>query len=185
MSKKKFNETKFGQFCKKVSKTIPDIASDVLEIATSGNPIGVAMGKVSDLLQEKSEKDEKAKEALKELQENYLQWELEVYRAEVDDRSRASEMYAKDNNMANHVAKSIIGKNLNIIFALIGVDALVLYAALFIVDDKTLAVSCGTTLGTLVGTVIGSLLQERNQVVGFFFGKGFKRQTSNLTKDAN
>jgi hypothetical protein len=172
--KRKFNETGFGKFCKNIASDIPSLAGDILEIATSGNPIGAAIGKVSNLLQGQAEGNNVAKTALAELQRKKMDWELEVYRAESTDRARASKSYMVKNKMADNIAESIIKKNLLFIALLLIFNILFNFLSTVFIDDKTIAVSIGSTIATAIGTVVGSLLQERNQVVGFFFGSSLK-----------
>lgn len=175
-NKKPFGETGFGQFCKNIAKDIPSLASDVLEIATSGNPVMATMDKVGDLLRGKSDQDHKAKVALVELENNKRQWELEVYRLESDDRARATQSYMAKGDMADEIAKSIIKRNLLYIAVLLIFNILFNFVSTLVIEDKTLAVSIGSTIATAIGTVVGSLLQERNQVVGFFFGSSLKNK---------
>lgn len=173
-NKKKFASTGFGQFCKKVASNVPDIAGDILEIATSGNPIGTTIGKVSDLLKEKADKDIAARQALVQLEANKKDWELEVYKAESADRARATQSYMTKGDKADEIATSIIKYNLVYIALLLIFNIAFNFVSTLIIDDKTLAVSIGSTIATAIGTVVGSLLQERNQVVGFFFGSSLK-----------
>ncbi len=172
--KKKFNETGFGQFCKMVVSNVPDIAGDVMDIATSGNPVGTTIGKVAELLKGKAEQDEKAKAALVELEAKRKDWELEVYKAESNDRARATESYMAKGAMADEIARSIIKRNLVYIAVLLCFNILFNFISTMLIEDKTIAVSIGSTIATAIGTVVGSLLQERNQVVGFFFGSSLK-----------
>lgn len=174
--KRKFNETGFGQFCKSITKDIPSIAGDVFEIATSSNPIGTTIGKVTELLKGEAEKNNTAKIALAELQRNQLDWELETYRAESLDRERASKSYVQRSEMADRIAENIISRNLLFIAILLGFNIAFNVLSTIFIDDKTIAVSIGSTIATAIGTVIGSMLQERNQVVGFFFGSSLKNK---------
>jgi hypothetical protein len=184
--KKKFKETGFGKFLNKVIKKVPTIAGDVLEVATSGNPVKTAISKVGDLLKGSSESDEKAKELLEEFERFKLSWEKEMYELdiklfsmEVEDRKSARDKYINsDTTVADKLAVSIMGRNIVFIFCLIAFQILFsVGTVLFLlnqVEDLQVAVTIGTSLGSViggaVGTVVGSLLQERNSVVGFHFG---------------
>ncbi|RCW29667.1 hypothetical protein [Marinilabilia salmonicolor] len=176
----------FKQFCAEVVQKVPSIATDIFEIATSPNPAGVAISKVSDLLKSKAEKDEKARLALDELQQYQMEWEkemyaldIEAYKTEVSDRAGARQKYIDaDKASADAIGQQIIGRNLTYIFILLLVQVAVTISSVFLasgfIEDKQTAVTIGSSLGSVVGaaigTVIGSLLQERNQVVGFHFG---------------
>lgn len=178
--KRRFKETGFGKFCKTIANDIPSIAGDVLEIATSGNPIGTTIAKVGELLQGQADKNTLAKTALAELERKTQDWELEVYRAESEDRARASKSYLDKNEMADNIAESIIKKNLLFIALLLIFNILFNFLSTILIEDKTIAVSIGATIATAIGTVVGSLLQERNQVVGFFFGSSLKSKEFNV-----
>lgn len=184
--KKKFKETGFGKFIGKIAKSVPGIAGDVLDIVTSPNPIGEGIEKVSQLLKGKAAKEAEAQILLNELEANRMQWEKEMmslniqaFGIEVSDRKRASKMYANtDHTMTNDVAKSIMGRNLTFVFALVlcnvifSIGAVVL--AIQVIPEKETAVAVGTGLGTSIGSVIGyvvaKLLEERSQVTAFCFG---------------
>ena len=183
---KKFKETGFGKFLNKVIKKVPSIAGDVLEVATSGNPIGAAIEKVGDLLKGKSESEEEAKELLQEFERYKLNWEKEMYELqiksfslEVEDRKDARNKYINsDTTVADKLAISIMKRNIVFIFTLIAFQIVFsVGTVLFLlnqVEDLQIAVTIGTSLGSVIGgaigTVVGSLLQERNSIVGFHFG---------------
>lgn len=191
--KKKFKETGFGKFIGKVIGAVPDIAGDVLEIATSGNPIKTTIDKVGELLQ--GENHPKAKALALELEQSKINWEKELYQLdikafsfEVEDRKRASEQYIKTSHeIADKLALSIMNRNLVFIIALVLCQIVATVGCVFLLlkqlSDMQTAVTIGTSLGsvigTAVGTIIGSLLQERNSVVGFHFGSSVERSHSN------
>lgn len=191
MAKKAFKETGFGKFVNKVIATVPSIAGDVFEIATSGNPVGTVISKVSGLLKKESEVSDQAAVFHQELEMNKKDWEVEMYKLdiqafsqEVEDRKRASEQYIKTNHeIADKLALSIMNRNIIYIAALIFCQIIVTVVAVLVlirmVDELQVAVTIGTSLGgvigTAVGTVVGSLLQERNSVVGFHFGASVER----------
>lgn len=172
--KKEIKQTGFGQFLTKIAKDIPSLALDVVDIATSGKPVSAAINMIAQKLTREDVDFEKAQVALQEIAAKRKEWELEAYELESKDRERASMMYNKDNDMANKIANNIITRNLAYIFALLICQVVFSFVTTTLVDDKTIAVSVGGTIGTIIGTVIGSLLQERNQVVGFFFGSSIK-----------
>lgn len=173
-AKKKFNETGFGKFLSGVIHDIPSLAGDIADIALSGNPTAALIGKVSTLLRSKGENNLAANKALKEIELSRGKWELEAYELELKDKERASKQYAVESSMANKIASKIITNNLMYIFMLLVCQIIFSYLSTTFIEDKTIAVSIGGTVGTVIGTVIGSLLQERNQVIGFFFGSSIK-----------
>lgn len=176
----------FVEFCKGLVKKVPSIAADVADVIISPNPVGAAVGKIGNLLRSQAEKDEQAKLALLEFEKYEKEWEkemyaleIEAYKTEVDDRRSARDKYINaDRSSADEIGRKIINRNLTYIFILVMVQLVVSVATVFlsnyIIEDKSIAVTLGTSLGsvvgTAVGTVIGSLLQERNQVVSFHFG---------------
>lgn len=168
--RKEFQDTKFGQFLKRMTTKIPELAGDVLEIATSPNPIGAGILKIKDKLLQGAKTDQRYKTMLAELEAQELEFRQEVYEWEVKDRMNARKMYRSKSAMADRIAKSVMDKNLFYIAILLIANILSTIASYIYIQDKKLAVTVGTTVGTTIGAVIGSLLQERNQVVGFFFG---------------
>ncbi|MBL4761390.1 MAG: hypothetical protein JKY93_01665 [Gammaproteobacteria bacterium] len=106
--------------------------------------------------------------------------EHELKTLALEDVASARDMYGKKNAMADKVADHVTRFNLLGVVFLILVDVLVL----MFVKDSVVAVA----LGNIVGAIIQSLLQERQQVIGFFFGSslGSKEKTAmhiNLVKD--
>lgn len=190
--KKTFKETGFGKFVNKIVRVVPNIAGDVLEIATSGAPIKTAITKLEKLLKKDVVPTQQTKALLAEIKSSKMQWEKEMYELdikafsqEVDDRKRATAQYIKTNHeIADKLALSIMNKNLifitALIFCQIVITVLTVFFLLKVVDQLQTAVTIGTSLGsvigTAVGTVVGSLLQERNSVVGFHFGASVERK---------
>ncbi len=190
--KKKFKDTGFGKFINKIVKKVPSIAGDVLDIATSGNPVGTAIEKVGELLSSKAAPGTKEKELLEEFEQYRMTWEKEMYELnikafslEVEDRKSARENYSNSKSrVADRLAMSIMSRNIIFIFALIFCQIIITVGTVFtllkMVADQQTAVTVGTSLGsvigTAVGTVVGSLLQERNSVVGFHFGSSVEKQ---------
>lgn len=86
-NKKKFKDTKFGQFLTKASESIPEILTVGGSILT-GN-IGGAVESVGDILKEKALKDERARELYKEFELAKMTFEKELYELEVEDRKSA------------------------------------------------------------------------------------------------
>lgn len=186
----------FMEFCGRLVKKIPAIASDVADVIVSPNPAGAAVRKIGELIRGQVEHDEQAKEALIEFEKYQLDWEkemyaleIEAYKTEVDDRRSARDKYIQaDRSSADEIGRKIIGRNLIYIFVLVMVQLVVSVSTVFlcnyVMSDKSMAVTLGTSLGsvvgTAVGTVIGSLLQERNQVVSFHFGSSMGSRIKDL-----
>lgn len=167
--RKPFGETKFGKFAKKVGSKIPEIAGDVIDIATSPNPIGTAIDMVKDKL--KGEADggnEQAALLLHELERDRMTWEKEMYEIEVEDRKSARNMYMTKSGMADRIASQIINWNLPAIAALVVIEIL----TIIYMEDKTLI----AIISSAVGGVTTALINERLTVIQFFFGssKGSK-----------
>jgi len=192
MEKKK---TKVGLFLQKVVKAVPGIATDVLEIATSGNVPGAILGKVGDLLKSKAVKEEEAKILLEELEQNKRDFELEMYRMDIEayniqmkDVSSAREMYKTTQNEAtNEIGRTIMKRNLTYVFLLVLLEIVAIIGCVLLMINNIVnlevAVSVGSSItgaiGTVCGMVIQNLLQERQQVVGFHYGSAAPGNSTN------
>lgn len=86
-NKKKFFETGFGKFIKKAGQIVPDVL-EVGATAMTGN-IGGAIKLVGDKLNEKKAESEAARNIALEFEQFKLEWELELYQLEVQDRDSA------------------------------------------------------------------------------------------------
>ena len=86
-NKKKFKDTKFGHFLSKAGENIPEILAVGGNILT-GN-IGGAVESVGNILKEKSESDENARNLLIEFEQFKMTYEKELFELEVDDRKSA------------------------------------------------------------------------------------------------
>ncbi len=82
--------------------------------------------------------------------------------AELKDVKSARDMYSNKNEMADKIANRIISINQWLVLLLIAANC----AVATFVKDSSLAM----TLGSLISFSIGALWQERQQVIGFFFG---------------
>jgi len=92
--KKKFKETKLGQFAKKVATQLPSIAGDIIDVATSPNPIGATLGIIKDKIQGVADSPSgidstKANSLLIEFEKNRMDFEAEMFELEVRDRESA------------------------------------------------------------------------------------------------
>lgn len=110
--RKPFMETRFGKFLKKAGEKIPDLAGDVLEIATSGNPIGASIGLIREKLQNKKNTATEAEKVeinnlLLQLEHERAEWEHEakMYEIEVDDRKSARNLQVSALNQSDSFAR--------------------------------------------------------------------------------
>ena len=95
--KDKENGGGLGRFIKKVAGVFPEAINIGTQLAT-GNVVG-AIGGISDLLKSKAENDEHAATLLTEFELNKMEWQLEVYKVEVEDRKGARTLYESDSLM--------------------------------------------------------------------------------------
>lgn len=105
------------------------------------------------------------------------QMAADLYAMDLQDLISARAMYKDtDHRMADDIAKRIINYNLWVVFAAIIVEILVV----IYVDDKVLI----AIISGAVGSFTTALLQERQQVVNFFFGssRGSKAKQKELNK---
>lgn len=153
--KKPFKETKIGAFANKVAKEIPSIALDVLEVATSPNPLGATLKVVKERLEgadgnsDLSIADKAAAESLLyEFKKHQMDFEAEVLELEVKDRDSAR-------NREIEIAK--IGKKdfMQPLTGLIGLGAFIyiIYAVINIpgIKDNHLAIHI---IGLVEGVVL-------------------------------
>ena len=93
-----------------------------------------------------------------------------------NDRAGAREMYKAENEMADEIAKRVIIWNLWIVFLAIVIEILVV----IYMQDKTLI----AIISSAIGGLVTALLQERQQVINFFFGSsiGSKNKDKQLMK---
>ena len=96
---------------------------------------------------------------------------------EYQDRENARDMYKNtDHAMADEVARRVINYNLWVVLAALIIEiAVVIY-----IEDKVLI----AIISGAVGAITQALLQERQQVIAFFFGSsmGSKEKTKQMFK---
>jgi hypothetical protein len=154
---KKFNETKFGGFVTKVVGKFPELAGDIITVATSPNPVGATLNLLREKITEKAE----LAESIDELEKFKMEWEKEMAELEVKDRISARETYQLKNEMADKIANRIVRWNIWIALALVAINIL---CTLFL-DNIAIAVA-----SNVIGILLGQVLRERGTVVDFFFG---------------
>jgi|TARA_R110000803_G_C11780009_1_gene296483 hypothetical protein len=106
--------------------------------------------------------------------------EKEAYKLiELDyqDRAGAREMYKAENKMADEIAKRVIVWNLWIVFLAIVIEILVV----IYMQEKTLI----AIISSAIGGLTTALLQERQQVINFFFGSSIGSKTKDKQLNKN
>lgn len=178
--KKPFAETGFGKFASKVTGMLPELAGDVLQIATSPNPIGASVNVLKEKLlgvQENSspEQSEKIDELIAELERDRMQWEKEIFELEVADKKSARIMYVEKSDQADNIASTVMQWNLPAIGVLLIVEIL---SIIYLRDEATVL----AIISTAVGAVTQALITERLTVVQFFFGSshGSKKKQQHI-----
>lgn len=98
--------------------------------------------------------------------------EHELILAGLDDVKSAREMYTEQHDMADDVARKVIRQNHILVLLLIAANC----SVALLVDESGIALA----LGSLISASIGALWQERQQVIGFYFGSslGSKQKSS-------
>ena len=109
-----------------------------------------------------------------------VEQEKEAYKLiELDyqDRAGAREMYKAENKMADEIAKRVIVWNLWIVFLAIVIEILVV----IYMQEKTLI----AIISSAIGGLTTALLQERQQVINFFFGSSIGSKTKDKQLNEN
>ena len=104
--KKKFRETKVGQWLKKAGQKLPEIASVALEVATGD--IAGAADKITDILNEKANADKEAAKLKVEWEKYLLEFQKELTQMELADRQDAR---AREVAFVNATGAGEIGSN--------------------------------------------------------------------------
>jgi hypothetical protein len=103
--------------------------------------------------------------------------EMELIKLAYDDLKSARTMYQNTgHDQADKIAESVIRYNLPMVGLLVCANAL----ALCFIKEATIAVA----VGNVIGASIQALWNERQQVIGFFFGSSFgsQKKTDLLTR---
>tara|TARA_R110000822_G_scaffold273025_2_gene395549 strand:- start:2602 stop:3102 length:501 start_codon:yes stop_codon:yes gene_type:complete len=140
--------TKVGNWLRTIGR------SDILEKAIDivGDVVtGDVLGAVKTLLKKDDDiSPEQEKEGNRLIELDYA------------DRASARQMYKVENVMADQIAKRVISWNLWVVFLAIAVEII----AVMYIDDKVLI----AVISGAIGSFTTALLQERQQVINFFFG---------------
>jgi hypothetical protein len=110
--RKPFKETGFGKFLTKVGDKVPALAGNILEIATSGNPVGAGLDLIKEKLLERKGTDPVEDTAinslLAEMERDRQSWISEMYKTEVDDRKSARELQGKALDQDDQFARRFV-----------------------------------------------------------------------------
>jgi hypothetical protein len=140
--------TRVGNWLREIGR------SDILEKAIS--IVGdVATGDVLGAVKTLIDKDKGITPEQQEQAYNLIELDYQ-------DRASAREMYKEENQMADIIAERVIFWNLWIVFLAIVIEILVV----IYMQDKTLI----AIISSAIGGLTTALLQERQQVINFFFG---------------
>lgn len=175
--KKKFKETKFGQFVNKayakVKDKAPELANSIITVATSPNPVGAVISEVGDLVRKTDDNS-----LIAEFTMNAQEYELELYKLDNEDRANARAMYPESKDVADNIASSIFRFNLWFVIGLVGV---LVFCAKYL-DSTILAI-----ISAVIGAIIRDLMAERQQVNTFLFGssKGSKAKDKQIGDSIN
>lgn len=160
----KFKDSPLFGIIKNLAPDLLDGATDLVATAFPAlAPINNLVDKALDRCKEKGNSNGIAQ--LTEARDSYMS-QLELYYKDMDS---ARDMYQDtEHEMADSIADNVIKRNLIFVAVLIVVQVLVV---MYVEDKVLIAVISGA-----IGSVTTALLQERQQVINFFFGssKGSK-----------
>tara|TARA_R110000803_G_scaffold169492_1_gene232514 strand:- start:831 stop:1349 length:519 start_codon:yes stop_codon:yes gene_type:complete len=172
MGKKFEDKTKFGKFLSKAKDRSIDVFQAV-KLAKEKDFIGAFTEIKSALSKDpNNSNDDLISELVKkkrEFREDYNQY--------FEDIKDARDTYEKtDHKIADSIAMRIINYNLWVVLLAVIIEIL---AVIFIDDKVLIAIISGA-----IGSITTALLQERQQVINFFFGssKGSKDKSIILDK---
>ena len=160
-----FKDSKLFETIKSVAPTALDTIGDIAASVYPpiGGPINAAIDLALDVAVKN--KDNEGVKAINSAVNEYLS-DRDAYLKDVQD---AREMYENsDHDMADKIAERVINYNLWVVMAAVIIEIL---AVIFIDDKVLIAIISGA-----IGSITTALLQERQTVIGFFFGssKGSK-----------
>lgn len=160
MSKKKFKETKFGEFITKAGQLVPEILTVGGKILT-GN-VGGAIDEISNILDSKKEESADIMALKLEFERNKNLFESEILRLEIEDRKSARELYKEDD-----IAQKILAALFTI--AYFGISYVLINH--FFTDESRLE---DYELG-FMSTLFGAMSSKVNTIIDFFFGGSMKK----------
>lgn len=92
--KERKGKTRFGVFLDRAKAIVPDAVEIAGELITGD--VGGAIDVVGSALKKKADKDQEAFEMLNELEAKKIDFALEAFKAEAEDRKDARSLYQKD-----------------------------------------------------------------------------------------
>jgi len=143
--KDKHGKTRVGNFLQKVAPHILDSVGGFL-------PDNGALGIVKNII----EKDDKISDIDKAEALNLIEIDLK-------DMEGARDMYkSTDHKTADDIAKRVINYNLWVVMLAVIIE---IFSVMYIDDKVLIAIISGA-----IGSITTALLQERQQIINFFFG---------------
>jgi len=147
-----FKDRPIANILKQVAPTILDVVADIVPGASAIKTIANMV--MSDKTIPFADKEEIQKE---------LDRELKEYKLYIEDIKRASNMYINTGHeMADKIADRVIKWNLWVVMVAITIEI----GAVILINDKVLI----AIISGAIGAVTTALLQERQQIINFFFG---------------
>jgi hypothetical protein len=163
-------------FSGKDDKGKTEVARDVIELGSRAVET-VTGKKFTDpaVIERELQENQQAQLALAEL---YAENKHELEKAYLADRADARDMYKETNNpTTNKIAMNII--HFNMLYVVVAV-AIQVGCMFFLRDFPNLLV----LIGNIVGIIVGNLLQERTNVLSFFFGSSMGSKAKDAVKNA-
>ena len=142
-----------GKFLAGLKKTGRNIAEPLLDAVGAGD-----MARAIGIISEDPKKAGLTNDEVRDL--------MEYYKLDMQDRQNARSIYPESKDQADELADFIMKWNLVGVGFIVLVNVGVLIAAKKWEFDASIVL----VIGNLAGMIIQSLLQERAQVVGFYFG---------------
>ena len=159
-----FKDSKLLGVIKSVAPEVLDGATDLLATAFPAlAPVNNLVDKALACVKDKG--DSGAAAQIMGARDSYME-ELELF---YKDMASARDMYqSTDHDMADKIADRVITYNLWVVLFAVVIEII----AVIYIDDKVLI----AIISGAIGSITTALLQERQQVIGFFFGssKGSK-----------
>lgn len=163
-------------FSGKDEKSKGDVAKEVINLGSRA--VETVTGKSYQDPQQIEEELRNNKEAQLELEKLYKNHKHELEVKYLEDVSDARNMYKKtENATTNKLASQVM--TFNIVYVMAAVLAQI-FCMFYLTEQPQLLV----LIGNVVGIVVGNLLQERSQVLSFYFGSSMGSKMKDAVKDA-
>lgn len=160
-NKKGKKRTGVGKFLANLKNTGRNIAEPLLDAVGVGD-----MARAFGIISEDPENAGLTNDEVREL--------MTLHEMDMKDRADARSMYKVESTTANKIAMRVINYNIWVVMLAVLIEVLVV----IYIEDKTLI----AVISTAIGMVTGALIQERQQVISFFFGSslGSKQKSEQL-----